>query len=311
MEAKTSEPAVAPGRSNRTRLAVVAVSVLAILAALAAAAYFSLERPAGLTGELMEQGVFISAEGAYVYKDGDFVPLSTEGGIQVLEAKQSNGHTAFIGRGAGGEYSVRWDGEVIAKSEYPMRDLALSPEGTKVAYAEQVSGETDSSAISDWTVTVRDLAENGETRTYPGSFSPYFLGDAHMLRLTAGGILYVDLVNASEFVFATGSFDDAHALSLQSPSRRVIAWETPMDGYSEEPILLLTNVTQVSPLESEFLGINQIYPDVAFALGVEGLYELRQNASGSELWIRTVEQPMAKKLYAFPAELGITKVMFQ
>lgn len=314
MEPETSAPVAAPsasGHANRMKLVALALGVVAILVALGAAAFFYLEKPAGLTHELMERGVFISAQGAYIYRDGNFVPLSAEEGMRVLEAKQSNGHAAFIGKSASGEYSVRWDGEVIARSGYPMRGLALSPEGTKVAYAEQISGEADSDAISDWAVTVRDLTEENSVRTYPASFSPYFLGDTHMLRLTSKGILYTDLGNETEAVFAAASFDDVYVRSYQSPDRRAIAWETPVDGYSQEPVILIVGVTRVSPPESEFIGINHLYPDTRYALGADGFYELRESTAGGDLWVRTIEHPEAKKLYSFPAELGITRIMFQ
>ncbi len=304
--------AVQPESSHKSRakIIIVVLGVMLVLGALATAAYFSLERPIGLTEELMERGLFVSAEETYIYRDGSFMALETDG-FQILESKQSNGHNAFIARYENGAYSLRVDGEQKVTSVYPMRGLALSPEGTKVAYAEQMGGGMGSTNVADWKVTVIDFAEGGETRTYTESFSPYFLGDAHMVRFTGEGVVYFELISGVEDMVASMPFTDVSAVTYQSPNRRALAWETLLEDYSSEPVMMIVGLTQVSPLEHELLGVREINTTVQYSLGDEGLYELRSKARGSDLWVRTLEQPEARKVFEIPRELGITHVTFQ
>lgn len=309
-EVPAVEQSVSSNKRNRTKIIIVVLGVVLILGALVTAAYFSLERPTGLTEELMERGLFVSAEETYIYRDGSFVALETDG-FQILELKQSNGHNAFIARYENGAYGVRVDGEQKVTSVYPIRGLALSPEGTKIAYAEQMGGEMGSTNVADWKVTVIDFAEGGETRIYTESFSPYFLGDAHMVRFTSEGAVYFELTSDVEVMVADMSYADVSVNTYQSPNRRALAWETLLEDYSSQPVMMIVGVTQVSPLEHELLGVREVNTAVRYSLGDEGLYELRSRGQESTLWIRTLEQPEARKAFEFPRELGITHVTFQ
>lgn len=302
-EVPAVEQSVPSDKKNLAKIIIVVLGLVLILGALASAAYFSLERPTGLTEELMERGLFVSAEETYIYRDGSFVALETDG-FQILESKQSNGHNAFIAQYENGAYSLRVDGEQKVTSVYPMRGLALSPEGTKVAYAEQMGGEMGSTNVADWKVTVMDLSEGGETRTYTESFSPYFLGDEHMVRFGSEGVTYVDLEGGLELLMTPAVFADVDMQTYQSPSRKALAWQT---TFEEDRIMAILEISRVSPPETSFVSTAIVNPDVKYVLGDDGLYELHD----STVWVRTLDHPEAIKLYEIPRGLAVNNILLQ
>jgi hypothetical protein len=238
---------------------------------------------------------------AYGVGEKGLVPLDSSG-LSVREATRGAKHVVFVELSTSGLYSITVDGTTIATSSMPIQNLSLSPDGTKLAVAKQVKGAANSALTTDWHVFVYTIATKKASDIGVG-FSPFFLGDAHLVYFAPKEVRFHDLGNGTDISAFGGTFPSVETKTYISPGRRAFGWE--MNGHLE-----LLSVDHISPPKLRLATEATSTPAATYTLGNTAFYEIHHSNGASEIWKRTGKNTTPVKVYTFPNGMDISRIAF-
>ncbi|MDB5189378.1 MAG: hypothetical protein JWL82_335 [Parcubacteria group bacterium] len=196
------------------------------------------------------------------------------------------------------EYKVATVDKQLLASAKVKRSLALSPDGTKVAYAE---ANGNPGLPGTWTVVVMDIATGKELYRAPG-FTVFFLSDATVIRFTQKGIERTNIADASSTLLTKSFLLSPVTRAAQSPDRSFLAWTDPQDGMTkvykigDEGAVLQGNASQDIPAGG------------SLAVSPQSLYWLNVTPKASVLWRYPLTGGSAQKIRE--ANSFATKLVF-
>jgi hypothetical protein len=295
-----------PAYSNshtRLLLAACAIVLLLIIAAFGYWWHAMHGAPAQALPLELRTAVFFSAppESAVYGATQDGVVAISPSSVFVNAAARGARHVAFVYSTKLDQYVLSVDGVAVATSTKPMQGLSLSPDGTSVALAMQRTGAFGSTQSSDWHTVVYTIATK-KAKDIGVGFSPYFLGDAHLLSFAPTGVMFVDLGTGARILETNAPFASTETRTYLSPDRKSLGWSL-ADGKT-----LLFHITHVSPPKLE-LDQHALKAE-AITFGNGAFYEMRQNHGRSEVWKRTAPSEAPVRIYTFPNGMDIRRIAF-
>lgn len=265
--------------------------------------------PADLAGAL-----FLANGTLYSHARSGFVAVDT-GGAKVTDAARAGSHLAYLTDSGTGAYGVLVDKKPLDSSSATKLQIALSPGGKRVAYAEHVipvnyasstpaaASSTNPTAAVNWHVVVKDVA-TGETHTYPSAFSPYFLSDDQLVYFTAGGLYYADVAHATTTLLNSQAYPDVTMVTAYSPEAHSLLWVGPTNGV---PVILTLGDTVPPSLTLAYR--LPIEPATTFALTPTAVYELHADPSSTVILKRTTQDHTPAHVLTMPAGMKLAKLI--
>lgn len=279
------------------------IAILIIAAAVIGHVWYSKRPPVAqpLPLELRTALFFPAPPDTSVYGSGEtgLVPVAPAG-TDVVDATRGAGHVAFVFSTKQG-YVLSVDGVALATSSRRMRGLSLSPDGARIAVAMQRTGMLSSTKSSDWHAVAYTIATRKSTDIGVG-FSPYFIGDAHLLTFGPDGLTFIDLGTGSKIIEANSPFVSTQTQTYLSPDRKTLGWTT-TDGKT-----LVFQITHISPPKLTLGQRALVTKGITFGNGA--FYQLVQEGNHTDIWKRSNPSDAPVKIYAFPAGMTISRIAF-
>jgi hypothetical protein len=253
----------------------------------------------------LADALFLSSNGK-VYKSNGVFFASQRNDARVADFAREGEHIAYLMVTAPPYgMTVDVDGVVLESSGFK-RDIALSPDGTKVAYAEAVEIQGDSISYSRalpgaWSVVVVDVLSKQKTVIGSG-FSPLFTDNQRMLWFSDDGVFSINLETGEKQTVLSVPFTDVRYPIAQSPDGTLISWFDTLAGrirvfkiVSLDPVLLspVTSFTSSSAL---------------FSLGDDAFYIFETDVKfveGTRIARATPQRPDFSLFHTLPAGFGI------
>ncbi|MDB5189375.1 MAG: hypothetical protein JWL82_332 [Parcubacteria group bacterium] len=195
-------------------------------------------------------------------------------------------------------FEVAKDMKPLVSSASFKRSIALSPDGTKIAYAE---AKGNPGLPFSWQVVVLDSASGKELYRAPG-FTVFFLNDGTVLRLTQQGVERTTVATKENAVLLKDASLSPVTRVAQSADRSLLALTDPKDGYTKVYGVSATGTTV------EVKSQQSIPAGGSIAVSPQSVYWLSATTKGSELWHYPLTGGDGKMIRS--SDVIVTKLVF-
>jgi hypothetical protein len=163
---------------------------------------------------------------------------------------RSGNHIAVIQHASAAQFTITLDGKQVVQANAPLASVALSPDGTKIAYTQlwslheasttnahasstttQKSGSgtaptqiTAKGDTGDWRIMYLDTIAGGVPQVVGQGVSPVFVSDTALVRFAASGVMEYDFTKHTDRVIASNHVTNPLSRAVVSPDRVHIAW---------------------------------------------------------------------------------------
>lgn len=234
----------------------------------------------------------------YAFQDGTLTSIVGMPEGVTDAARTSTSHALIIEEATGA--AVFHNGERVASGTY-LRDVALSPDGTQVAFARSASGDA---APSAWEI-VR-IVDNEEHVVAQG-FSPYFVDESHLVYFDEKGAWLFKDGEAVTQLSGVAFSDVQVARTAQSPDRTGLMF---VSDTNNRPFVF--SIPSVAPLEFTQVSLMQtvpIMPIASIALADAAGYTLH-TGSPTKLWVHTAKHPEGRALESLQGVETVIDIIF-
>jgi hypothetical protein len=238
-------------------------------------------------------------------KEGiDFVPQGTAS-HSLVPAARAPGHIVEVEGVA-----ISLDGESLHTAASAPQQIAISPMGDYVAFVLTPLRELPQNTTPESLDTL--------LRTYAGSshiyllslkekepqdlgigYSPVFLDDTHLLRLTPEGMAVTDLTTGVTTSVFTGSFNTFRPLITSLDAAHVAFQASDKTVYvSAVNATIATEVIKITSPKGAPAGLTS-----------DSLYTIAVSANGSDVWAYSLADGSERRVQHFPASFKIVKLI--
>ena len=214
---------------------------------------------------------------------------------------------------AGGIFSVRVQGAVIATSTTPLYSIGQSQNGRYVAYAtsDAVHGSLftrpELLAVArlvpnEWSIVLYDREQHATTHLGKG-VQPFFIGSSVLAYLTNEGIVVYGITSKESRVVVGNSISSVLPVTLRSPDRTTVAYINPqLKG------MWVYTLNQKEGALQERARIAITGGVASYALGNSGVYTSRIVDDHLEVWHRAYGTSVSALVYLAPAGMRLSRL---
>ena len=282
------------------RLPKALAVITGIIALVVALAWFAFEYSDVLWPDQAYKSAWYLGSDSALYALSDGVLTKIPGmPEQIGDVARTESAYALIAKDEVGAY-VYLNGERVA-SEASLRDVAISPNGTQVAFARSATGTT---APSAWEIV---RIKDGEAIVVAKGFSPYFVDETHLIYFDEKGVwLTSDTAPVTQLSGITFSNVET-TMTAQSPNRTGLMWTSDIT-----PVTYVFSMPSVEPLEFTAMPLVRtvpMVPVIGAALSNESAYALHEGAP-TFLWIHSSKHPEGRSLLKLEGAPSVTAIIF-
>jgi hypothetical protein len=341
MDEATTVAAPQPQRPSR-KLLFLGIGAIVFIALIGAAIFFfrvpALEAYDAMTlpAELHSAKFMINGKGGFsIYRWNERSYTAEVPGV--LSADEQGSNEATIRRGADNTFEVWVNGTKVTSSRAPKTEINLSPDGTKVAYAElwalpPVSGvpaatstprtlSSTKGVVSTttppahpvnpleqfqndapyWRVIVLDT-KTGAQAVIGQGVAPLFMSNTALLRFASDGIRKYDFTATIDRKISTDEIASSADAVHISPDHTLIAWYDMTKHSLTVKRLSADGLTEVKTL-STVAGVS------GFALGNSGIYWVTPAPKGSTVWKIALDAKVPKLIHNFAKSFAVVSII--
>jgi hypothetical protein len=206
--------------------------------------------------------------------------------------------------------TINLDGLPIYSAPTPPQQLALSSDGSRVAFVLTPLRELPDTTTPDTLAALMRTyassshvyvlgANDKEPKDLGAGYSPVFLDSTHLLRVTPEGMLVTDLVAQTTTTVLTGTFDAYRPLITSRDAAHVAAQTN--DGTVHVYAVDATKATEVIAIQSPKGMPTVVTNDL--------LYTIAVSANGSHVWAYSLADGSERQVQQFPASFKVVKLL--